>query len=134
MFLYRAKKRTKQKKGNLSMNEKIKVMIGDENKEAGCMLANALRGRGFFAVTRSCDGLMLLETIRSEEPDIVIVDSIIPGIDAAELIKKNTRNYAKRQITWFKRYQDISVVPDRGGVMKTLSELTREAIDKLSTL
>lgn len=24
-----------------------------------------------------------------------------------ELIKKNTRNYAKRQLTWFKRYQDI---------------------------
>lgn len=70
------------------MNEKIKVIIGDENKESGCMLANSLRGRGFFAVTRGCDGLMLLETIRSEEPDIVIVDSIIPGIDAAELIKR----------------------------------------------
>lgn len=25
----------------------------------------------------------------------------------AELIKKNTRNYAKRQITWFKRYKSI---------------------------
>lgn len=70
------------------MNEKIKVIISDENKEAGCMLANSLRGRGFFAVTRSNDGLVLMETIRAEEPDIVIVDSIIPGIDAAELIKR----------------------------------------------
>lgn len=34
------------------MNEKIKVIIGDESKEFGCMLANSLRGRGFFAVTR----------------------------------------------------------------------------------
>lgn len=33
------------------MNEKIKVIIGDESKEFGCMLANSLRGRGFFAVT-----------------------------------------------------------------------------------
>ena len=70
------------------MNEKIKVIIGDETKEFGCMLANSLRGRGFFAVTRSNDGLSLLEAIRSEEPDVVIVDSIIPGIDAAELIKR----------------------------------------------
>ena len=70
------------------MNEKIKVIIGDESKEFGCMLANSLRGRGFFAVTRDSDGLMLLEAIRSEEPDVVIVDSIIPGIDAAELIKR----------------------------------------------
>ena len=51
---------------------------------------------------------------------------------AADLIKKNTRNYAKRQITWFKRYPGISIVPDAGGRMKTLVELTREAIEKLS--
>lgn len=28
--------------------------------------------------------------------------------EAVELIKKNTRNYAKRQLTWFRRYQDAS--------------------------
>lgn len=50
------------------MNEKIKVIIGDESKEFGCMLANSLRGRGFFAVTRDNDGLLLLEAIRSEDP------------------------------------------------------------------
>ncbi|HEX3009031.1 MAG TPA: tRNA (adenosine(37)-N6)-dimethylallyltransferase MiaA [Bacteroidales bacterium] len=27
--------------------------------------------------------------------------------EARELIKKNTRNYAKRQLTWFKRYDDM---------------------------
>jgi tRNA dimethylallyltransferase len=27
--------------------------------------------------------------------------------EAKELIKKNTRNYAKRQLTWFKRYDDM---------------------------
>ena len=27
--------------------------------------------------------------------------------EAVENIKKNTRNYAKRQITWFKNYQDV---------------------------
>lgn len=70
------------------MDEKIKVIIGDESKEFGCMLANSLRSRGFFAVTRENDGLKLLDNIRSEEPDVVIVDSVIPGIDAAELIKR----------------------------------------------
>ncbi len=70
------------------MNEKIKVIIGDESKEFGCVLANSLRGKGFYAVTRDMDGLLLLEAIRTEEPDVVIVDGIIPGIDAAELIKR----------------------------------------------
>jgi tRNA dimethylallyltransferase len=26
--------------------------------------------------------------------------------EAIELIKRNTRHYARRQITWFKRYKD----------------------------
>jgi tRNA dimethylallyltransferase len=34
-------------------------------------------------------------------------DGEISENDVKELIKKNTRNYAKRQITWFKRYKDI---------------------------
>lgn len=70
------------------MSEKIKVIIGDESKEFGCMLANSLRGRGFFAITREGDGYSLLDAIRSEEPDVVIVDSVIPQLDAAELIKR----------------------------------------------
>ena len=51
--------------------------------------------------------------------------------DAVDMIKKNTRRYAKRQITWFSRYKDISVVPDRGGVMRTSEELAGEVIEKL---
>ena len=85
---YQIYNKNKQQEGRMAMNDKIKVIIGDESKEFGCMLANSLRGRGFFAVTRDSDGLLLLEAIRSEEPDVVIVDSIIPGIDAAELIKR----------------------------------------------
>jgi tRNA dimethylallyltransferase len=28
--------------------------------------------------------------------------------EMAELIKKNTRNFAKRQMTWFKRFKDVA--------------------------
>lgn len=31
----------------------------------------------------------------------------LPGEAAADVIKKNTRHYAKRQMTWFKRYEKI---------------------------
>ena len=27
--------------------------------------------------------------------------------EAVDLVKKNTRHYAKRQLTWFKRYKDM---------------------------
>jgi len=55
----------------------------------------------------------------------------VPLDVAVELIKKNTRNYAKRQITWFKRYRDISVIPDEGGMMKNTTALSDEVIASL---
>ena len=35
--------------------------------------------------------------------------------EALDLLKKNTRNYAKRQLTWFRRNQDIKwdVYPEK---------------------
>lgn len=35
------------------------------------------------------------------------LDGLLTREEAIELIKKNTRHLAKRQITWFKRYEDI---------------------------
>ena len=43
--------------------------------------------------------------------------------EAVELIKRNTRRYAKRQITWFSRYPSISAVPDFGNRILSAYEL-----------
>ena len=51
--------------------------------------------------------------------------------EAAELIKKNTRNYAKRQMTWFRRYDAIRVTPDRDGGIVPPDVLAREIADRL---
>lgn len=32
----------------------------------------------------------------------------LPYVECVELVKKNTRNYAKRQITWNKRYDNLA--------------------------
>ena len=42
---------------------------------------------------------------------------------AIEEIKKNTRRYAKRQITWFKRYSDAVLVEGGGSVEEVLENL-----------
>ncbi len=51
--------------------------------------------------------------------------------EAAELIKKNTRNYAKRQMTWFRRYDAIRVTPDRDGGIVPPEVLAREIAEKI---
>ena len=54
-------------------------------------------------------------------------------IDAVETIKKNTRNYAKRQVTWFRRYDGIRLAADSGGRVKTARELADEVTEKIDT-
>ena len=51
--------------------------------------------------------------------------------EAKELIKKNTRNYAKRQLTWFRRYDGLKLFVEDGGVIKTADELAKEAIERI---
>lgn len=70
------------------MTNKIKVLIGDDSAEYGVSTANTLRTMGFFVVARPKDGLALFDAIKNEMPDVVIVDAIMPNLDAIELMKK----------------------------------------------
>lgn len=42
--------------------------------------------------------------------------------ETIELIKKNTRNYAKRQITWFKQYKDAVTIDAEGKIPSEIAE------------
>ncbi len=70
------------------MTNKIKVLIGDDSVEYGIACASTLRGLGMYAITRPKDGSVLFETIKNDMPDVVIIDAILPHMDAIELIKK----------------------------------------------
>ncbi|MBQ8514187.1 MAG: sporulation transcription factor Spo0A [Ruminococcus sp.] len=70
------------------MNHKVKVMIGDDSAEYGIACANRFRSQGLYTVTRKKDGKALLEAIRSDKPDVVIMDAVMVHYDAAEVITR----------------------------------------------
>ena len=70
------------------MNNKIKILIGDDSVEFGVCYANELREKGFYVITRPKDGKVLLDAIRNEQPDVVICDAVLPNLDAIELLKR----------------------------------------------
>lgn len=67
---------------------KIKVIIGDDSADFGIVCANQLKSLGFFVVTRPKDGQLIFEAIQNEKPDVVVIDAVMPSLDAIELIKK----------------------------------------------
>jgi two-component system response regulator (stage 0 sporulation protein A) len=70
------------------MKEMKKILIGDDTADFGITTASALRSYGLYAITRRKDGNVLLNAIIDEAPDVVIVDSTMPHMDAIELIKR----------------------------------------------
>ena len=70
------------------MNEKIRVLIGDDSVDFGVTTASALRNCVMYAFTRRKDGNILLNTILEERPDVVVIDTVMPHMDAIELIRR----------------------------------------------
>ncbi len=80
------------------MTNKIKVLIGDDSADYGISCANTLRTMGFFVVARPKDGLALFDAIKNEMPDVVIIEAIMPNLDAIELMKKINVSVYKKPI------------------------------------
>lgn len=79
----------------IKMTNKIKILIGDDTAQYGVFCASSLRSSGFFVITRQKEGNVIYEAIKNEQPDVVIIDAVMPGMDAIELIRKTERLTAK---------------------------------------
>ncbi|MDE5861126.1 MAG: sporulation transcription factor Spo0A [Ruminococcus sp.] len=70
------------------MNNKIRVLIGDDSAETGVSVANKLRERGMYAYTRRKDCNVILDSIRNDPPDVVVIDINLQNGDVLALMKK----------------------------------------------
>ena len=78
------------------MSGKIKVLIGDDSMESGIATANYLRSCGFLVSTRPKDGQAIFDAIKTEAPDVVIIDAVLPHLDAIELMKRTSAGIYKK--------------------------------------
>lgn len=70
------------------MNNKIKVLIGDDSAESGVSVANKLRERGLYAYTRRKDCNVILDSIRTDPPDVAVLDISAQNGDAVSVMKR----------------------------------------------
>lgn len=69
------------------MNNKIKVLIGDDSAGTGVNMANKLRERGMYAYTRRKDCSVILDSIRNDPPDAAVLDINAQNGDAVAIMK-----------------------------------------------
>lgn len=70
------------------MNNKIKVLIGDDSAITGISTANKLRERGMYAYTRRKDSDIIIESIKNDPPDVAVLDITAQNGDAVTIMKK----------------------------------------------
>ncbi|MBP5578043.1 MAG: sporulation transcription factor Spo0A [Ruminococcus sp.] len=69
------------------MNNKVKVLIGDDSAETGVSVANKLREKGMYAYTRRKDCGVILESIKKDPPDAAVLDISSQNGDVISLMK-----------------------------------------------
>lgn len=69
------------------MAEKMKVLIADENKEFCAQAAALLRGCGYDVAFAPRDGRKVVDAVKNENPNVVILDVFMPNGDAIGVMK-----------------------------------------------
>lgn len=73
------------------MNEKI--LLVDDEKDIIDLLENALKQEGFQLIQKAYTGMEALEICKSYQPDVIVLDIMLPDIDGLEVCKK-VREYS----------------------------------------
>jgi len=83
------KENIKNTVGGQKMTKKqIRVLIGDDSAESGMAWARSLMAKGMYAITRQKNGRVLLDTIKSDRFDVVVMEAKMPEFDAVSLINE----------------------------------------------
>ena len=70
------------------MNQAIKIIVADENKETIDEFLQNLPKDEFDVVAVATDGANLLDLIKSQKPDVVIMDLVLPQLDGFAVMEK----------------------------------------------
>lgn len=68
--------------------DKYKIMLVDDEPDILVLLGKALNIEGFGNIITAKDGLGAVEICRREQPDVIVLDIMLPGLDGYEVCKR----------------------------------------------
>lgn len=81
------------------MSKKLKIMIVQESSEYALHCVKFLENYGFDVVTVAKDGSKVIEYIKINAPDIVLMDAFMPRVDALGVLNQlKNENLAKKPV------------------------------------
>ena len=85
--------------GNLNcMERRRSVLLADANEEFRTMLRDAMEETGLFTVELACNGHEVLERIHAHEPELLVLDPALPGMDGIRVLRQLRREGCASEI------------------------------------
>lgn len=69
------------------MNDQIKILLAEDGSEFGRECASALRGYGYEVTLTAKDGNEVMAALRSQKPDVLLMDAFMARLDALGVLK-----------------------------------------------
>lgn len=79
------------------MEKKLKLLLSDNSESFEKTCGNALRKRNVDVITCEKNGVMILEAIKQNKPDVVLVDMVMIGFDALAVMDMIRRDRMAKQ-------------------------------------
>lgn len=83
------------------MEKRCTVLLADNSEDFGQSCARVLKEKGFFVLTCPKNGLQVKDQIRTQWPDVVVLDVVMPGLDAIGVITDILMDKAHRPPVFF---------------------------------
>lgn len=64
-----------------------KILIVEDEPQINRLIELVLLSAGFYNIKKSFDGIKALETIKSDKPDLILLDVMLPSLDGFSLCK-----------------------------------------------
>jgi len=77
--------------------QKLRVLLVDDEEEFVETLADRLKMRDFEASTAH-NGQEALQVVKNEEPDVIVLDLKMPGMDGIEVLKRVRKAYPNVEV------------------------------------
>ena len=119
----------------------VRLMVVEDTEHVRKMLLDILELHGFEIVGDADSGPQAIERVRSVDPDVVIVDYMMPDMDGLEVARRIREQRPDQQMILYSAYVDdeleqgaqeagIAVcVPKMAGVEELAREITAVAMD-----
>ena len=103
----------------------IKVLIADDDKEILDVMQKKITQAGYSVVT-AADGEEAWEKVKSEVPDVILLDLTMPKMDGLEVLKNLRQNPPTR------KWQPVIIISARGELEDMKKGFSLEADHYLS--